>query len=120
MPAGTYSLSLRAPHTPYLFVPASLPFTVVADRCQSALPTIGVKEGRVVTGKIIPALAGVTVRMTMMAGEEKEKEKELMEVESDVNGVYVFPAIEQSVEMISFLINMDCICIMVMVDDDDE
>ena len=58
--------------------------------------------------------------MTMTAGEEKEKEKEVMEVESDVNGVYVFPAIEQSVEMISFLINMDCICIMVIVDDDDD
>ena len=100
MPAGTYSLSLHAPHTPYLFVPASLPFTVVADRCQNALPTIGVKEGRVVTGKIIPALAGVTVRMTMMMNEEKEKE--VMEVKSDENGVYVFPAIEQSIEMISF------------------
>ena len=100
MPAGTYSLSLRAPHTPYLFVPASLPFTVVVDRCQNALPTIGVKEGRVVTGKIIPALAGVTVRMTMMMNEEKEKE--VMEVKSDENGVYVFPAIEQSIEMISF------------------
>ena len=99
MPAGTYSLSLRAPHTPYLFVPASLPFTVVADRCQSALPTIGVKEGRVVTGKIIPALAGVTVRMTMMVKEEKK----VMEVESDVNGVYVFPAIEQSADIISFV-----------------
>ena len=96
MPAGTYSLSLRAPHTPYLFIPASLPFTVVADRCQSALSTIGVKEGRVVTGKIIPALAGVTVRMTM------KEVKEVKEVMSDVNGVYVFPAIEQSTEIISF------------------
>ena len=51
-----------------------------------------------VTGQIIPALAGVTVRM-VMKGEEGEM---VMEAQSDEKGVYVFPAIEQSAEIISF------------------
>ena len=52
-----------------------------------------------VTGQIIPALAGVTVRMVM---EGEEGENQVMEAQSDEKGVYVFPAIEQSAKIISF------------------
>ena len=91
---GEYSLRFSAPNTPYLFRPAVLPLSVVAGRCQESLKPVVAAEGRVVSGQIVPPLAGVVVRMTLEGSAP-------LEVTSDAKGVYVFPAIDPATQFIS-------------------
>ena len=54
-------------------------------------------EGRVVSGQIVPPLAGVVVRMTLEGSAP-------LEVTSDAKGVYVFPAIDPATKFISLML----------------
>lgn len=71
---------------------------MVPSHCQGPIPTVTVSEGRVISGQIIPPLAGVTVRMTVT---DNGKMK-VVECMSDEKGSYSFTPISQDAEIISF------------------
>lgn len=69
---------------------------MAAGRCQEPLKPVAAAEGRVVSGQIVPPLAGVVVRMTLEGAAP-------LEATSDAKGVYVFPAIDPATHFISFV-----------------
>ena len=64
------------------------------------IPTVTVSEGRVVSGQIIPPLAGVTVRMTV----KDNGKMKMVESVSNENGEYSFTPISQDAEIISLVV----------------
>ena len=89
-PRRVLAALLGAQHT----VP--LPSRRSSPRGEETLKPVAAAEGRVVSGQIVPPLAGVVVRMTLEGAAP-------LEATSDAKGVYVFPAIDPATHFISFV-----------------
>ena len=72
---------------------------MLPNQCQSAIPTIQTREGRVVSGQVVPALQGVTIRMTV----EENGVQSVLETVSNEKGWYAFTAIDHAATFISFI-----------------
>ena len=98
VPQGDYLLSYQAPSTSLLFYPRTQSIHVVANRCQDSIPVVHTREGRVISGQVIPPLPQVLIRMTV----EEEGVKSVLETYSNENGWYAFTAIDNTAVFISF------------------
>lgn len=98
LPEGEFTLSYLAPSSSLLFYPRSQTFSVLPNQCQTAVPAIHTREGRVVSGQIVPALQGVTIRMTV----NENGVESVLETRSDEKGWYAFTAIDHAATFISF------------------
>lgn len=101
LPEGSYTLSYLAPSSSLLFYPRSQTISVIAGQCQSPLPVIHTREGRVVSGQIVPPLQGVTIRMSV----NENGVQSVLETTSDEKGWYAFTAIDHAAQFISFFGN---------------
>ena len=97
IPEGEFVLSYQAPSTSLLFYPRSQTIHIVANRCQASIPVINTREGRVISGQVIPALQQVLIRMTV----EEDGVKSVLETFSNENGWYSFTAIDNAATFIS-------------------
>lgn len=98
LPEGEFTLSYLAPSSSILFYPRSQSFTVVPNQCQSPIAPINTREGRVVSGQIVPPLQGVTIRMRV----DENGTESVLETSSDEKGWYAFTAIDHAAHFISF------------------
>ena len=95
---GMYTFSYQAPSSALLFNPPSQQVKVLANQCQPILSIINTREGRIVSGQIIPPLPNVLIRMTI----EENGEHSILETLSNDKGFYSFTAIDQNTQFISF------------------
>lgn len=97
---GVYTFSYQAPSSALLFNPSSQQVKVLANQCQPILPIINTREGRIVSGQIIPPLPNVLIRMNI----EENGEHSIIETLSNDKGFYSFTAIDQNTQFISFFL----------------
>ena len=106
---GIYTFSYQAPSSALLFNPPSQQVKVLANQCQPILSIINTREGRIVSGQIIPPLPNVLIRMTI----EENGEHSILETTSNDKGFYSFTAINQTTQFISFFFFFLCLCLFI-------